>query len=161
MQNKNRWTNIILAMAAIVLVCLCIGSVASPILFDKKRQMREEKVKARLIKIREAQVAFEQRHGKYCPSLDTLVGLGLLMPGDIYVPYSDGMPFELEVDSMRMRTGEYMPLMQCGARFEDYLYGLDEQQVKQLTETVGNAGNYPGLMIGNTAAPNGNAGNWE
>lgn len=161
MQNKNRLTNIILALVAVVLACLCVHSVTGPVVFEKKQQQREVRVKAGLIKIREAQSEYERQHGRYCPSLESLVAAGLLIPSDVYVPYSDGMSYELTVDSIRMRTGEYMPLMQCGARYDDYLFGLDESMIEQLTLKAVNAGRYPGLVIGSTETPNGNAGNWE
>lgn len=161
MRNKNRLVNIILALMALVLACMCVVSVATPIMFAKKQEKREAKVKERLVRIREAQAEYKNQYGKYCHSLDTLVSIGLLAETDIYIPYSDGMPFELLVDSMRMRTGEYMSLMQCGARYEDYLYGMDEAKVRQLTDDAGNMGRYPGLVIGDTDTPNGNAGNWE
>lgn len=161
MQNKNRLTNIILALVAVVLACLCVHSVTEPVVFEKKRQQREARVKAGLIKIREAQSVYERLHGRFCPSLESLVAAGLLMPSDVYVPFSDGMPYELAVDSIRMRTGEYMPLMQCGARYDDYLFGLDESMIEQLTLKAVNAGRYPGLVIGSTETPNGNVGNWE
>lgn len=161
MRNKNRLVNIILALMALALACMCVVSVATPIMFAKKQEKREAKVKARLVRIREAQTEYKNQHGRYCPSLDTLVSIGLLARGEIYIPYSEGMPFELFVDSIRLRTGEYMSLMQCGARYEDYLYGLDEAMVKQLANDAYATGMFPGLVVGDTDTPNGNSGNWE
>lgn len=161
MRNKNRWTNIILSLIAITLACLCFASVYKPIAFEKKQQKREKAVKAALIKIREAQRSFLLLHGRYSESLDTLVKGQLLKQNDTYIPYSEGMPFELSIDSIKLRNGTVMPLMQCGARYEDYLYGMNEESISRLTNKATNEGRYPGLSIGNTHSPNNNEGNWE
>lgn len=161
MRNKNRWINIILTITAVTLACLCVASVVEPIAFKKKQKEREEKVKTVLVRIREAQLAFMRTNGRYSASLDTLVCLHLLTPDDTTIPYSEGMPFELSIDSIRLRNGMVMPLMQCGARYEDYLYGMDEKTIARLTYDADNQGRYPGLVIGNTDMPNNNEGNWE
>ena len=53
------------------------------------------------------------------------------------------------------------PLMECGAPYESYLNGLDENLIRELTEKADEKGEYPGLRIGDTTTPNDNAGNWE
>ena len=54
-----------------------------------------------------------------------------------------------------------MPLMECGAQYQQYLNGLDENSIANLVEAANEAGLYPGLKIGDLITPNNNAGNWE
>jgi hypothetical protein len=51
--------------------------------------------------------------------------------------------------------------MECGARYEQFLDGLDANSVANLIEEASAAGRYPGLKIGDIVQPNNNAGNWE
>jgi hypothetical protein len=67
----------------------------------------------------------------------------------------------LETDSIILRNGNTYPLMQCGARYDEYLYGMDEKQIEQLIVKATIYGRYPGLKIGDINTPNNNAGNWE
>jgi hypothetical protein len=67
----------------------------------------------------------------------------------------------LETDSIILRNGNTYPLMQCGARYDEYLYGMDEKQIEQLIVKATIYGHYPGLKIGDINTPNNNAGNWE
>ena len=50
--------------------------------------------------------------------------------------------------------------MECGAEYESYLDGLDEESIQQKIEEANYAGNYPGLKIGDLTTDNNNAGNW-
>jgi hypothetical protein len=54
-----------------------------------------------------------------------------------------------------------VPLMECGAQYQQYLNGLDRNAVANLIETANKAGDYPGLRIGRLDQANGNAGSWE
>ena len=47
------------------------------------------------------------------------------------------------------------------AGYADYLQGLDPDAVAALTREANQAGRFAGLKIGDRAAPNNNAGNWE
>jgi hypothetical protein len=51
--------------------------------------------------------------------------------------------------------------MECGARYDEYLQGLDADEVSNLTDEAMGAGRFPGLKIGDLETPNNNAGNWE
>lgn len=162
MKNKRFLSvNILLGIIAMILLALCVNSILKPIVFNKKRQDRENAVKSSLIVIRKAQAAYLAANGNYSNSLDTLVNHKLLNPSDIYIPYSEGIPFELETDSIILRNGNTYPLMKCGARYDEYLYGMDEKQIEQLIVKATIYGRYPGLKIGDINTPNNNAGNWE
>ncbi len=59
------------------------------------------------------------------------------------------------------KSGRQVPVMQCGATYDQYLKGLDGNAVANLTEKANMSGRFPGLMIGDITQPNENAGNWE
>lgn len=59
------------------------------------------------------------------------------------------------------KSGRQVPVMQCGATYDQYLKGLDGNAVANLTEKANMGGRFPGLMIGDITQPNENAGNWE
>ena len=46
------------------------------------------------------------------------------------------------------------------AAYEDYLDGLDEEAIMNVTEEANYAGRFPGLKIGDITKDNDNAGNW-
>ena len=95
MKNKRFLSvNILLGIIVMILLALCANSILKPIVFNKKRQDRENAVKSSLIVIRKAQEAYLAANGNYSNSLDTLVSHKLLKPSDIYIPYSEGIPFE-------------------------------------------------------------------
>lgn len=50
--------------------------------------------------------------------------------------------------------------MECGASYEDFLNGLDENAVQELIDKAMISGAYPGLKIGDITTDNNNAGNW-
>ena len=50
--------------------------------------------------------------------------------------------------------------MECGAAYEDFLDGLDENAIQEITEQANYSGEYPGLKIGDITTDNNNAGNW-
>lgn len=58
-------------------------------------------------------------------------------------------------------TGKTVSLMECGAPYQTYLQGLDEQAIATLIEDATKSGTYPGLKIGDLKTNNNNAGNWE
>ena len=59
-----------------------------------------------------------------------------------------------------MKSGKQIPLMECSAAYEDYLDGLDEEAIMNVTEEANYAGRFPGLKIGDITKDNDNAGNW-
>lgn len=154
-------SNHILALLALLLLAVCVASVYSPIRFDNEQEARERAVKRRLLQIRNAEERFRSRHGEYAADFKTLVGSGFLADSLQFIPYSDGRRFDLTATTVTSRSGRSVPLMECGAKFNDYLQGLDGNKTANLIEQASNAGRYPGLKIGDISTPNDNAGNWE
>ena len=65
---------------------------------------------------------------------------------------------EIQGTARRLLGG--FPLMECGASYEDFLNGLDENAVQELIDNAMISGAYPGLKIGDITTDNNNAGNW-
>ncbi|MCT4623938.1 MAG: hypothetical protein N4A46_09975 [Schleiferiaceae bacterium] len=65
--------NVALSIIAIFLVFKIYRLIMEPIEFDKLRDSRFEDVKTSLINIREAQLAYREEIGGFCPDLDVLV----------------------------------------------------------------------------------------
>ncbi len=158
--NGNR-INTVLALIAAALLAISVASVLAPMGFEKELARREQDVKRRLLKIRAAQARYLKDYNNYCGSLDSLVAGGYLPDSLKAIPYSGGKPFELSARVKVLKSGHAAPLMECGARYEDYLGGMDSNTICNLTEEANEQGRYPGLKIGNLNTPNNNAGNWE
>lgn len=65
--------NILLTVVIVILVYLLYESIMDPIRFNNEKDMREEAIKERLVDIRDAQVLFRQKYGRYTGSFDTLI----------------------------------------------------------------------------------------
>lgn len=154
-------SNQILALLATALAAACVVSLYAPLRFEKLRAEREQVVKERLVKIRYAQERYRKANGFYSSDFLSLTKSGLLADSLQYVPFSEGNKFDLTTTVQTGKSGRAMPLMECGAKYNDYLSGLDKNAVAELIEKANNAGTYPGLKIGDINTPNNNAGNWE
>lgn len=151
----------VLALLAAALCVVCVLSVYTPIRFDSQQEERSRAVKQRLVQIRNAEEKYRRAHGVYAGDFPTLVSSGLLADSLQYIPYTEGLRFDLTATTVTGKSGRDVPLMECGAKFNDYLAGLDENRIANLIEEANNAGRYPGLKIGDISTPNDNAGNWE
>lgn len=158
---KKHINNYILAAFAAILVFVCIRSIYAPMHFDGEREAREWEVKLRLTAIRRAQEANRRLTGTYSGSFEELTTRGLLADSQKFIPYSGGMVFHLRTATLTMASGREVPVMECSTTFDEYLKGLDEASIAELTEEAGNAGMFPGLKIGDIEKNNDNAGNWE
>jgi hypothetical protein len=65
--------NILLTVVIVILVYLLYESIMDPIRFNNEKDRREEAIKERLVNIRDAQVLFRQKYGRYTGSFDTLI----------------------------------------------------------------------------------------
>lgn len=153
--------NYILAFLALALAVACVMSIYIPMRFERQRTEREQVVKERLIRIRYAQEIYRKSNGVYSSDLALLVRSGLLADSMQYIPYSKNKRFDLSTTMHTGKSGRHIPLMECGAKYNDYLSGLDENAIAGLIEKANNSGMYPGLKIGDINTPNDNAGNWE
>lgn len=153
--------NYILAACMLALLVVCFLSIYQPIRFDEQKAVREQAVKERLVKIRQAEESYRKAHGTYAGQFDTLVKEGFLADSLTRIPFSADERFELTATVEIMKSGRQVPLMECGAQYHQYLEGLDENTIANLMETADNEGRYPGLRIGDITQNNHNAGNWE
>lgn len=153
--------NHLLAIMVVVLLAICVASIYNPMHFNQERESRENDVKRCLMEIRKAEQAWCKSHGTYQPSLDSLVASGLLERSSAMIPHAGGKPFRVRVSVMEGSSGGQIPLMECGAQYDEYLSGMDRNLVATLMEQAAEAGQYPGLKIGDIEKPNDNAGNWE
>ena len=158
--RKRINNNYILGACVIVMMLLCVLSVSQPIRFQKAMESREVEVKEKLMKIRDAEEKFKAKHGVYTGDFATLVKGKYLRADDQFIPYSDGKKFSLEATTIVGKSGKQIPLMECGAAYEVYLDGLDEDNIQEITDKANYAGLYPGLKIGDITTDNNNAGNW-
>jgi len=79
-----------------------------------------------------------------------------------YIPYTDKVRFETEVDNQYTTTqGIRIPLLEIRAHYNTYLADLDNQERVNLIDKETKLEHYPGLKIGDVTTPNNNAGNWE
>ena len=72
-----------------------------------------------------------------------------------YVPFSDGKEFELSVASDTSKSGVISHTFEAKTLFENYLGGLDKQEIINLLEDCDDRGRYRGMKVDN------NSGNWE
>jgi hypothetical protein len=150
-----------LSICGIVLLSICCLSVISPIRFERERGEREKAVISRLLTIRKAEERYLQKHGTYCGNFATLIKRGFLKKEEQYIPFNeDGKRFALQATMQVSKSGRQIPLMECSAAYEDYLQGLDENAIINLTEQANSTGRFPGLKIGDITEANNNAGNW-
>ena len=152
--------NYILGACAIVLLVLCLLSIFQPLHFQSEQASREKAVKESLMKIRAAEEKYKEKHGVYTGDFSTLVK-GKYIPTSLqYIPFADGKKFQLSATTIVGKSGKQIPLMECGAPYEDFLDGLNENAIQELIDQANYAGNYPGLKIGDITTDNDNAGNW-
>lgn len=152
--------NYILGACLAVLVTLCFLSVWQPMHFQEEQAKREKAVKERLMKIKDAEERYLARHGVYTGDFKTLVKGRYLADSLQYIPYSGGRKFSLAATTIVGKSGKQIPLMECGATYADFLQGLDENSIGEVTERANGAGLFPGLKIGDLTTDNSNGGNW-
>ena len=161
MLNNILRSNKTLAFVVAALAMVCVMSIFRPINFEKQRAKREEAVRQSLLVIRSAQERYLRDNGYYAPSLKVLASSGYMEDSLRFIPFSDEREFRLSVSTTNTRSGRDVPLMECGALYDDYLYDLDANSLNELNETAAKEGRYAGLKIGDINTPNDNAGNWE
>lgn len=153
--------NYLLTACVLLLAVVAFLSIDAPMRFEREQALRETAVKQRLVKIRVAEEKYRLRKGVYTGDFQELTRSGLLADSLRFIPYSGGRMFSLQATSIIGKTGRHIPLMECGAAYDQYLTGLDRNSVANLIEQANEAGRYPGLKIGDLTTPNNNIGNWE
>lgn len=80
----------------------------------------------------------------------------------IYIPFSNGKKFEVEVDdNYKTSQGIRVPLFEARAPYTTYLADQDKQELANIIDKEQKLDHYAGLKVGDINAPNNNAGNWE
>ena len=110
--------------------------------------------------IQKAEERYLAKHGVYTGDFKTLVKGKYLADSLQYIPFSDGKKFSLAATTIVEKSGKQIPLMECGATYHDFLDGLNENYIQEVTEQANDAGLFPGLKIGDITTDNNNAGNW-
>lgn len=153
--------NYILTCCVGVLALICVLSIYSPIAFSNQQTERETSVKHYLVQIRLAEEKYRAKTGSYTASFDSLIQYRYLADSLQFIPFTNRQKFELETSMQLSPSGKQIPLMECRAKYTDFLQGLNKSFVQELIENELSAGRYPGLKIGDLQTPNNNAGNWE
>lgn len=153
--------NHILIICVLALALVCFFSVDGPIRFSHQQTVREKAVKEYLVKIRLAEENYRKATGVYSGDFATLIRGRFMADSLQYVPYGGKTKFQLRATTQISKSGRQIPLMECSAGYRDYLKGLDDNNITNLTESAENSGRFPGLKIGDITTPNNNAGNWE
>jgi type II secretory pathway pseudopilin PulG len=161
MKLNIKLINWMLAGIALGLILICAATVLTPMEFTKKQHQREVVVKQRLLEIRKAQAQYRKTYGHFASSLQLLVKEKLIADSMTMIPFSNGKKFDLTVSSVVLKSGKSEPVMECSATYNEYLYGLDANEIGNLNEQAAEQGQYAGLKIGDVNTPNNNAGNWE
>ncbi len=92
---------------------------------------------------------------------DTIFGKDFVADSLEYIPYSGGEKFELVTGFIKNKSGTIMNVMECGAKYDAYLKGMNAREIYNLNDLADKTSRYPGLKIGDLYSNNNNAGNWE
>ncbi|MBQ1973201.1 MAG: hypothetical protein II222_02455 [Paraprevotella sp.] len=93
--------------------------------------------------------------------IDSLYEDGFVADSLAFIPFSEGEQFEMQVSHVQTRSGITQWVMECGAKYAQYLKGTSKREIYNLTDEADKMSRYPGLKIGDLYSNNNNAGNWE
>lgn len=159
--KKRKLQIFALSASAIVLLATCLMTIFAPVYRQRERAEREAIVKQRLCTIRNAQQLYLSRHQCYAPQLKLLVDARLIADSIQYIPFTNGKKFHLATTTIVEKSGKQIPLMECSARYDEYLVGMDHDYISTITQQANSYGEYPGLKFGDITTNNDNAANWE
>lgn len=78
-----------------------------------------------------------------------------------YVPYSNGVQFEMATSCDTTKSGSPLWLFEARTPYETYLTGINDQEMHNLISEQKKLGRYCGLKVGDVEQANNNSGNWE
>ena len=107
--------NLFLAGCALVVLILCFLSLEAPMRFAQEQQHREQIIRARLLKIRQAELAYRRVHQMYAGTFQQLVQGGFLADTLQFIPFGNGARFDLSATVHTSKSGQLTPLVECGA----------------------------------------------
>ena len=135
--------NLLLAGCALVVLLLCFFSLEAPMRFARER--------VRLLKIRQAELAYRRVHQVYAGTFQQLVQGGFLADSLQFIPFGNGAKFDLSATVQISKSGQQTPLVECGVTYDTYLGDLDANAVVNLTEKAYASGTYAGIKLGDIA----------
>ena len=78
-----------------------------------------------------------------------------------YVPFSNGVKFELGSTFLNTASGVKVTVFEAKTPNDVFLKGLDRQEIINLNDLAKKIDKYPGVKVGSLEEANNNAGNWE
>ncbi len=78
-----------------------------------------------------------------------------------YVPYCDTLQFEMAKSVITTMSNVTVKVFEASTLYDDYLKGLDKQEIVNLKAFALKYDRFPGLKVGSVIEANNNAGNWE
>lgn len=93
--------------------------------------------------------------------IDTIFPKGFNADSLRYVPFGNGIQFEMDTLTQVARSGAPICLLEVKTPYEAYLGDLDKQEIINLKDQQQQLNKYCGLKIGDLETANNNAGNWE
>ena len=93
--------------------------------------------------------------------IDTIFPKGFNADSLRYVPFGNGVQFQMDTLTQIARSGAPICLLEVKTPYEVYLGDLDKQEIINLKDQQQQLNKYCGLKIGDLETANNNAGNWE
>ena len=93
--------------------------------------------------------------------LDSLFKPGFYVDSLRYVPYTQGIEFELGAGDLSTGSKVTVRVFEAKVPFDILLAGMDRQLVINYKEEREKITGYPGIRVGSLTEPTNNAGNWE
>ena len=93
--------------------------------------------------------------------IDTIFPKGFNADSLRYVPFGNGVQFQMDTLTQIARSGAPICLLEVTTPYEAYLGDLDKQEIINLKDQQQQLNKYCGLKIGDLETANNNAGNWE
>ena len=135
---------------------------AKPAVAQKKWKEVEKAGLVRLNKKGEVEEFLFSRDTFWVAAIDTLYPKGFNADSLRYVPFGNGVEFELRTgcDSSG-KSGNKLYLFEAKTPYRTYLEGINKDELNNLIDLQLELGRYPGLKVGDAEVGNNNAGNWE
>lgn len=93
----------------------------------------------------------------YVPVQDSLFNDNYPVDSLRYVPYTQGVQFDMEAGNIMTASQVEVQVFQASAKYFDILNGMDRQLIINLNDLR----EFPGIKVGDINEANNNAGNWE
>jgi hypothetical protein len=102
-----------------------------------------------------------RRDTSWIALVDTLYPKGYQIDSLAFVPFGNGVKFEIATSVDTTKAGAPQYLFEARTPYEVYLKGVNDQEMNNLISNMKQMGRYCGLKVGDVEMPNNNAGNWE